>query len=243
MKVRLSGSIFGRLAGPQKVEGEKAVMPYKRTEYKSGPENKYLNPFFPDSKITADMFWLYFPVEVRALRDMEPSERFVYAMDLLARGFLLVGDVMIFEVDPITYINLCFNQGYRWVTAWGDPTVPVAPGITFPGMPSYDPAAPPKRSIPISLDPAAYPPHDPPPPVVQPGTPAPTLNVVGDFLGGGYYGRGHGANPQTVEHGKPYVAQDGKTVYAHVVSGGTMAGMGSGWSCFFTINPVTPGAP
>lgn len=214
-------------------------MAYKRTEY-VGPDNKYLNPFFPDCHITADIFWLYFPVEVRALRDMEPKERFPYAMDLLAKGFLIASDVMMYEVDPITWINLCYNQGYRWAPAMGEPNVPVAPGVDFPGMPSYDAKNPPRRSIPVSLDPAAYPPHDPP--VVV--TPVPVdLSVVGVSLGAGYYGRGHGAGPATVEHGKPYTSQDGKTVYAHVTTGGTTAGMGSGWSCFFTVAPVTPGLP
>lgn len=214
-------------------------MAYKRTEY-VGPDNKYLNPFFPDCRITADIFWLYFPMEVRALRDMEPKERFPYAMDLLSKGFIVASDVMVFEVDPVTHINLCYNQGYRWSEAMGEPGIPVAPGVSMPGMPSYDPLKPPLRSYPISLDPASYPAHDPAP------LPAPVIvdmSVVGDFLGGGYYGRGHGAGPQTVEHSKPYTAQDGKTVYAHVTTGGTSAGMGSGWSCFFTVSPVTPGLP
>lgn len=206
-------------------------MSYKRSEY-VGPDGKYLNPFFPESQLTADIFWKYFPIEVRELRDTLPKERMALAFELLVAGYRIVSDVMIFEVDPVTYINLCYNQGYRHVPVMGQAPVMVAPGVSFPGLPSYDPNKPPLGSFPISLDPAAYPPVDPPVVLVEP---PPGLTLVGNYMGRGaeglkLYGAGPGAAPTTVKNGESYIAPDGTKVKARVNSAGIV---GMGWSVNF----------
>lgn len=199
-----------------------------------GPDGKYRNPLFPDSKLSADLIWNFFAPEVRAMRKMRLSDRFTYAMNLVAKGFIVPLHIAVFNIEPVTFVNDCFNQGFRWYPAMGQPNVyPQASSTITPGPGDsqvvYDADHAPRASFPISLDAGAYPPFDPPAPVtVSPATP---LRIVGNAMGFGFYGRGVDAHPDNVTNGAEFVADDGKTVIAHVQ--GAASAM-VGWTCYFT---------
>jgi hypothetical protein len=93
------------------------------------------------------------------------------------------------------------------------------PGLSFPGLPSYDPNNPPPGSIKVSIDAVDYPSFDPPPP---PPPPLPT-NIVGAREWGNVYTYGPGAwstdpGPKTfvVTDGE-VVTQDGVQYTAHLI--------------------------
>ena len=74
------------------------------------------------------------------------------AMELADKGFLIDIPLMVWKWDPLTTMVVRRNQGLTWIpSAKGDP-IKVAPGITFPGLPSYDPTKPPPGSIKVTTD-------------------------------------------------------------------------------------------
>jgi hypothetical protein len=43
-------------------------------------------------------------------------------------------------------------DGYTWVPAGNQPSIPLGPGLTFPGLTAYDPDNPPPGSIKVTTD-------------------------------------------------------------------------------------------
>lgn len=209
-----------------------------------GPDGKtYRNPFFPEAELTPDIFWSYFAPEVGTLREMDfrtpeqAAARSAKAFDLLSKGFIVPAlQIGIYGDDPVTFLGVKGTQGFVWFPALGEPDVypqatqgiPVV--INGVALPVYDPDHPPKRSCPCSLLKKDWPPFLPVKPV-DPNVPA-ALPMVGNAMGGGFYGRGPGARPDTVVNGNQYTAPDGRAVIA-VVSEGGLVGMG--WSCYFKV--------
>lgn len=78
--------------------------------------------------------------------------------ELADMGYLL--DVVIDIVyggDAETTMLIRKNQGFTWVPSANQEPVRVMPGLTFPGLPSYDPDNPPVGSLKVSLDPKDFP--------------------------------------------------------------------------------------
>ncbi len=100
-----------------------------------------------------DAYWALEPKEVQALRTIQDyKERHAKAQDLIHQGFSIDSDIMVYGDDP--YITMRYRQdmGYTWIPAAGQPNIPVAPGLKFPGLPSYDPLQQPPGSIKVSTD-------------------------------------------------------------------------------------------
>jgi len=108
-----------------------------------------------DTTITneVDAYWASQPEEVRVLRTIEDNEeRGQMALKLTAEGFAIDPCIMIHRWDPYMTMKIRKAEGYTWVPAVGQNGIPVAPGLSFPDLPSYDPASPPRGAILVSTD-------------------------------------------------------------------------------------------
>lgn len=69
-------------------------------------------------------------------------------LDRLARvGHIIDWAIMAQGHDPYIVMKMRHDVGATWAAAWLQPVPLLAPGLTFPGLPSYDPDNPPPRSI------------------------------------------------------------------------------------------------
>jgi hypothetical protein len=100
-----------------------------------------------------DAYWATQPKEVQALKDIHDfATRRGLAQDLISKGYTIDFDIMVWGDDPYAAMKNRLGSGYTWVPSAGQNPIPVSPGLSFPGLPSYDPAHPPAGSILVSLD-------------------------------------------------------------------------------------------
>lgn len=192
-----------------------------------GGDGVYRNPFFPDLKLTPAIYWAAQSAEIEALWDMPDDARMARAMELAAKGFAIDKLIHFLGMDPVTIMGLRALDGFTWVPNAMQPALVTYPGVVFPGASAqYDADHAPPGSIKVSVDPKDYPARVPAVPEVPN-----LLPIVGNFMGGGFYGAGRGANEHTVTDGKGYTTADGTLVIAHVYSGLMNT---NSWGCYFT---------
>lgn len=98
-------------------------------------------------RTSRDEYWDRQPEEVRVLKDMPVGDaRTALAMELAAK-YPLERRIAVWNWNPLSSMQSWKDAGYTWVPALGQPDIPVSPGLTFFGKPSYDPANPPPGSI------------------------------------------------------------------------------------------------
>lgn len=95
-------------------------------------------------------YWAQQPAAVQALQYMPDDQRFAAAQDLANQGYTIDVPIMVYGWDPLATMVVRQNDGLTWVPSALQPNIPVAPGDSFPGMPSYDPNNPPAGSIAVS---------------------------------------------------------------------------------------------
>ena len=100
----------------------------------------------------ADVYWAEQPAAVQALRNMPDDQRAAAAQALAAKGYSVDVPIMVWGWDPLVTMTVRQNMGYTWVPSGGQAPVAVTPGISFPGLPSYDPNNPPAGSIKVTTD-------------------------------------------------------------------------------------------
>ena len=101
----------------------------------------------------ADAYWASQPPAVQRLRDVRmEGERWDVAHELADQGFLIDVPIMVWGWDPLATMIVRQNSGYTWIPSAKMDPVKVAPGINFPGLPTYDPKNPPEGSIPVTTD-------------------------------------------------------------------------------------------
>jgi hypothetical protein len=101
----------------------------------------------------ADSYWASQPPEVQALRDIpDEAQRTAKAHELADQGYLIDVPIMVWNWDPLTTMVVRQNQGFTWVPSANQKPVPVAPGLTFAGLPSYDAKNIPPGAIPVTTD-------------------------------------------------------------------------------------------
>ncbi len=100
-----------------------------------------------------DAYWATQPQEVQILRTIDdPAERAAMGQVLASKGFTIDPSIMIHRWDPYMTMKIRQGEGYTWVPAVGQDGIPVAPGLKFPGLPSYDPNNPPTGSVRVTTD-------------------------------------------------------------------------------------------
>jgi hypothetical protein len=95
-----------------------------------------------------DAYWAKQPAAVQQLRDIQdPAQKTQVATELAQQGYAIDAPIMVWGWDPQITTQLRQSFGYTWVPSALQQPVEVAPGLTVPGLPSYDPAHPPPGSI------------------------------------------------------------------------------------------------
>ena len=96
-----------------------------------------------------DAYWNAQPAAVQPLRTMaDETQRAALAQQLAGEGYKIDVPIMVWGWDAAKTTALRQSYGYTWVPSLGEQaSIPVAPGLTFPGLPSYDPNHPPPGSI------------------------------------------------------------------------------------------------
>jgi len=90
---------------------------------------------------------------VQALRDIQdPDQRGRAAESLAQQGYSIDVPIMVWNWDPETTMTVRQNMGYTWVPSGPQAPVAVAPGLSLPSLPSYDPNHAPAGSIAVNLD-------------------------------------------------------------------------------------------
>jgi hypothetical protein len=120
----------------------------------NGVINQYVPPAAPaepEIRTAADAYWAQQPKEVQALRTIESdAERQNKASELIDKGYAIDTEIMVFGWDPYATMKHREDSGYTWIPAAGQPNIPLGPGLSFPGLPRYDPDRPPLGSIAVS---------------------------------------------------------------------------------------------
>jgi hypothetical protein len=103
------------------------------------------------SQMTPDQaYWAEQPPAVQALQSMPADQRYAAAQDLASQGYTIDVPIMVWGWDPLATMMVRQNDGLTWVPSALQPNIPVAPGDSFAGLPSYDPNNPPAGSIPVT---------------------------------------------------------------------------------------------
>lgn len=98
-------------------------------------------------------YWASQPAEVQPLMNLHTeAERFRLAQELADKGFLIDVAIMVWGWDPLATMTVRKNQGFTWVPSAKMAPVQVMPGLSFPGLPSYDPDNPPPGAIRVTTE-------------------------------------------------------------------------------------------
>lgn len=103
-------------------------------------------------------YWNAQPKPVRDMRNLSGAALENAARNLAAVGYKIDVPIMVWGFDPLATMVQRQIDGYTWVPSGLQDSIPIGPGLTFPGRPIYDPENPPEGSIKVSTDPADYPP-------------------------------------------------------------------------------------
>lgn len=114
---------------------------------------KDTGPTAPTIKNAVDAYWAAQPEEVQVLRTIDDwTERGEMGWKLAQQGFVIDPNIMLHRWDPYMTMKGRMEEGYTWVPSVGQDGIPVSPGLTFPGLPSYDAGNPPRGAVLVSLD-------------------------------------------------------------------------------------------
>jgi hypothetical protein len=95
-----------------------------------------------------DAYWASQPPAVQQLREMDdPDARKTLATQLAGQGYTIDVPIMVMGFDAGKTTALRQQYGYTWVPSALQNPVELAPGLTMPGMTTYDPNNPPAGSI------------------------------------------------------------------------------------------------
>jgi len=104
-------------------------------------------------KSSAAYYWALQPPEVQKLRDIPIfEERAILGQKLADQGYVIDPTIMVYGWNPYQVMKNRQDGGYTWVPSFSQPSVQVPPGLSFPGLPSYDRYHPPAGSIRVTTD-------------------------------------------------------------------------------------------
>lgn len=99
-----------------------------------------------------EAYWAEQPAAVQALQDMPDDQRYAAAQQLASEGYTIDVPIMVYGMDPLATMVVRQEDGLTWAPSALQANIPVAPGDSFPGLPSYDPNNPPAGSIQVTTD-------------------------------------------------------------------------------------------
>jgi len=107
-------------------------------------------PVDNSSMTPTDAYWAEQPAAVQALRYGTDEQKTALAQQLASEGYSIDVPIMVWGWDPLATMIERQTAGYTWVPSAMQPSAQIAPGVSMPGMTSYDPANPPDGSIQVS---------------------------------------------------------------------------------------------
>lgn len=123
------------------------------TPASSGTSAPSVTPILSPALSSADRYWQMQPPEVQKLRDIQdPQDREAAAYSLAQQGYSIDWVIMVAGYDPQLVMTTRQNEGYTWTPSLLQQNIPVCPGLSMPGAPSYDPFHPPAGSIKVTTD-------------------------------------------------------------------------------------------
>jgi hypothetical protein len=136
------GSTSGTKSQPSGLQG--LVITYPDT---TSSESPTAAPSSTQPMSFDEAYWASQPPAVQQLQYIQnPSERTQVATQLAQEGYSIDVPIMAWGWDPATTTAARQSMGYTWVPSADQPSVDVAPGLTF-GSTAYNPAQPPAGSI------------------------------------------------------------------------------------------------
>jgi hypothetical protein len=100
------------------------------------------------SQSVDDAYWSKQPAAVQQLRNIQDQgQRTLLGSQLATEGYSIDVPIMVWGWDAGVTTQLRQSYGYTWVPSALQQPVAVAPGLSVPGVPPYDPAHPPVGSI------------------------------------------------------------------------------------------------
>lgn len=188
--------------------------------------------FVPDvaQAVFNKAYWASQPVAVQALQGSQ--DVFDDSRSLAKAGYIIDSVIMGQQnlQDPYITNLLRIQYGYSWVPSALQSGVPVAPGLSFPGLPTYRPDQPPAGSIKVSLDLKDFKPAVVPAPTPKPAP----LAVIGVLASGKMYYSGPGDSLVKYKNGAKYT--DSRGTFTKTVYQGLM-GQGSYWTLTSPAKP------
>ena len=102
----------------------------------------------PVSESYDDAYWAQQPPAVQQLRDISDYQtREQLGTQLAEQGYTIDVPIMVYGWDPSRVMATREAAGYTWVPSGLQKPVEMPPGVTVPGMASYDPNNAPAGSI------------------------------------------------------------------------------------------------
>jgi hypothetical protein len=102
---------------------------------------------------SADTYWAAQPPAVQQLRDIPDTEgKIALGSQLAQQGYKIDPQIMLYGWNPAAVMKNRQDAGYTWVPSFSQASILVPPGMTFPGLPTYDPNNPPAGSIRVTTD-------------------------------------------------------------------------------------------
>lgn len=125
----------------------------------------------PSQADFANEYWNAQPTPLQAARNSPLTQTQCDAF--LAQGLVVDYEIMQLGWDPFLVMLQRLTCGYVWFPNESMPPVTLVPGLQLAGFVTYNPTDPPNGAISVSLNPADYPPFNPPP------APLPVTDLVG----------------------------------------------------------------
>jgi len=95
-----------------------------------------------------DAYWAKQPAAVQQLRTInDQGQRTLLGTQLATQGYKIDVPIMLWGWDPSQVTSLRQSYGYTWVPSALQNPIEVAPGLSEPGLQTYDPNNPPAGSI------------------------------------------------------------------------------------------------
>lgn len=137
---------------PREEPAAPAPPPASAGRLPSSPEAQAQRAAFLERPVQTfdDQYWASQPPAVQALRDLDDLDaRQRLAGELMGAGYKIDVPIMVWGWGAQNTTNLRQAYGYTWVPHAMQEAIKIAPGLSMPGVDSYDPHNPPPDSIPV----------------------------------------------------------------------------------------------
>lgn len=106
----------------------------------------------PTQEAFDELYWSVQQTAVQKARGLSYYAALSLAGQLAQEGYVFDAAVVAWGYDPFLITQERLGYGYTWIPSAGMPPITIAPGLSQPGVPSYDPAIIPPGGIPVTYN-------------------------------------------------------------------------------------------